>query len=151
MILLVGKSGAGKDYYCEQHNLRRVVSHTTRKPRTGEINGVHKWFSTYDECLANWRRIVAYTQFSGARYWAYPEDLVDKDVYVIDPAGVRFFRRFSPKLDIPITVILITAPWYVRLKRMVTRGDGVLSALRRIIHDHFEFKNLKPDQVIRNY
>lgn len=49
IFVISAPSGAGKTTICEQllknlHNLKMSISHTTRKPRTGEKNGVNYYF-----------------------------------------------------------------------------------------------------------
>ena len=49
MIVLVGESASGKSSIernlVEKHGYNRVISYTTRKPRTGEHDGVDYHFS----------------------------------------------------------------------------------------------------------
>ena len=40
LLLLIGKSGSGKDFISQLFNSSNVISHTTREPREGEVNGV---------------------------------------------------------------------------------------------------------------
>lgn len=43
LVIISGRTGAGKDWVVEEaikrHGLKRIVTHATRKPRTGEIDG----------------------------------------------------------------------------------------------------------------
>jgi len=55
LIVLSGPSGVGKGTVCrvlreeEDNNLQYSVSATTRKPREGEIEGVHYFFKTREQ------------------------------------------------------------------------------------------------------
>ncbi len=60
MVILMGLSGAGKDGILEQLEsrglLQRIVTHTTRKTRPGEIDGVHYHFvnkETFGQMIVN--------------------------------------------------------------------------------------------------
>lgn len=142
LILLVGPSGSGKDHVINALGLDRVVSRTTRAPRVNEQPGVDKHFRTLKDYLDDKKRgeVVAYTYFDGAHYWARRSDLLARDVYVIDPAGVEYFAQHG---RYPYRVVIITAPWYRRLRRMLGRGDGLVKAVRRLLHDRRAFGNLR--------
>ena len=152
LLLLIGKSGSGKDFISQLFNSRNVVSHTTREPREGEVNGVNKWFETKDsmkELIL--RQVLAYTKIEGNVYCATIADVEDKDVYIIDPAGVEFFKEQAEIFNYkrPITVLYIYAVWYKRLYRMIRR-DGVSKAVKRFWSDRVTFKNLQYDYKIIN-
>ena len=53
MIILIGPSASGKTATClylqDHYGIRKVVTHTTRAMRVGEVNGVDYHFVTKDE------------------------------------------------------------------------------------------------------
>ena len=152
LLLLIGKSGSGKDFISQLFNSKNVVSHTTREPRAGEVNGVNKWFETKDsmkELIL--RQVLAYTEIEGNVYCATIADVEDKDVYIIDPAGVEFFKEQAKIFNYkrPVTVLYIYAVRYKRLYRMIRR-DGVSKAVKRFWSDRVTFKILQYDYRIKN-
>lgn len=51
-IIISAPSGGGKTTIVDElvkHGYEKSISYTTRKPREGEINGVHYWFVSVDE------------------------------------------------------------------------------------------------------
>ena len=94
MMLLVGKSGSGKDFFVTLFKLKPVVSRTTRKPRQGEIDGIHKRFITKENFKKYDREnVLTYTVFDDEEYCALEIDFKGKNVYVIDPSGVRYLKN----------------------------------------------------------
>lgn len=172
MILLVGKSGSGKDFLVGLFSLRPVISRTTRPKRDYEIDGVHKIFIT-DRELDSYKKedIVAYTVYDRHRYCALREDLNEKDVYVIDPPGVRSMGAIVEHI-----VIYVRAPLHRRLKRLYQRElesitkkqvkentkisynknryRAFLYGIRRVWHDYLNYsdfeKNREYNFLLRN-
>jgi len=142
MILVVGKSGTGKDYLCKEFGLKIVVSHTTRTMRSGEKNGESKWFHKKYKKDKN---EIAYTFFNGHHYWATRFDLIDKDAYIIDVDGVKKLQECFGILSFhqgDFTVVYITCAWYKRLYRLIKR-DGAIKGIKRFIHDIGKFKGIE--------
>ena len=141
MILLVAKSGSGKDYLVKTLGLRQVVSHTTRAPRPGEIDGVDKHFHSANTPMPE--NALISTRFSGNNYWVVESDLADRDVFIIDVNGVRnFMRHYGVHFKTKCTVVYLKCPWYRRLYRMLKRGDSFRAAVQRIIHDAKAFSGI---------
>ena len=141
MILLVAKSGSGKDYLVKTLGLRQVVSHTTRSPRPGEIDGVDKHFHPANMPIP--ANALISTRFSGNNYWVVESDLADRDVFIIDVNGVRnFMRHYGVHFKAKCTVVYLKCPWYRRLYRMLKRGDSFRAAVTRLIHDAKAFSGI---------
>lgn len=156
IYLLMGPSGSGKDTLasilamtCGYSILR---SYTTRPRRYADENTHH-----FVRSLAEWSRmcpcdpIVAYTKFDQWEYWATAKQVDESDFYIIDPAGVEFFRQHY-RGHKKIVVIMIKVPALKRLWRMIVRGDSIPSAMRRLIHDAKAFKNAEElaDAIVAN-
>ena len=158
IICIVGPACSGKDTLVYRMGWRMVVSKTTRPRRKHEINHRDKHFLT-DECkirefLNNdlspkHPDIVAYTRYDKNVYFALRQDLVEKDAYIIDPAGVRYMLNHYPKEE--MVVLLVWAPWWKRLYRLYSREmsesghflKAVKYAVRRVLNDRKEFKKLR--------
>lgn len=150
LYLIVGKSGSGKDTIvnkiCDLYHYKKLISYTTRPMRTADEN-THIFATDKDFNIAN--DIVAYTRFNNYRYWATQEQCDNADFYIIDPAGISYFKSHyhgSKK----IVIINITAPLRTRFFRMLSRGDSFMSAINRLINDHKVFKNIEADYVVNN-
>lgn len=152
LYLIVGESGSGKStivkQLCNKHDLSEVKSYTTRAPRY-ESEDTHT-FITMEEAqkLTN---IIAETTFSGNYYCATQEQVDDADLYVIDKVGIEFFKQ-NYKGDRKFKIIYITAPFFVRQRRMLARGDNNYEAVARLINDDKAFYGVRElaDIEIRN-
>jgi len=148
LILMVGKSGSGKDHICNVLGLKKVVSRTTREIRMGEEDGVAHIFVTKQD-IAKYPKshIVAYTEFDGSAYCALRQDLAGKDVYIIDPAGIQYFVKYTSGIfRRPVRVVYIRAKWWKRLYRM-TKRDGIRKAIKRIRHDRKAFSEFERSRI----
>ena len=145
LILLVGKSGSGKttiaEYLEKHYGMKMLESYTTRQPRFDGERG-HE-FVSYEFYLQPSHK-VAHTYFNGHHYWATQEQCDASDVYVIDPDGVKAFRR-NYCSERPYIPVYLNVSAFTRFCRMVKRGDGVKKAIERIIHDHKKFGKFSKD------
>lgn len=145
IILLIGKSGTGKTTVAqklyEKYGMKSIESYTTRPPRyegeTGHIFVTDKEYESMKDDM------VAYTVFNGYKYWATNKQVENADIYIIDPAGVEYFRDHYKGNKKIITVELL-AQKKVRYKRMRGRGDSWRQAKKRLRHDKLAFKNTSP-------
>lgn len=82
LILLWAKSASGKDWYVKKMGWDQVVSHTTRDPRPGEVNGKDKWFDKLSVYLLAKEddSVIAETNIQGNQYWTTESDFNEKDV-----------------------------------------------------------------------
>lgn len=142
-LLLVGKSGSGKDTIAkilsDKYGLRQLKSYTTR-PRRFTTEDTHTFVTKLPEATET-VKLIAYTEFNGFEYCATNVQVENSDIYVIDPDGVLYFMEHYCGSKKPV-VVYIDMPWRKRFARMIGRKDGVFAAAKRIIHDHFKFKSL---------
>ena len=118
--------------------MKSIESYTTRPPRyEGETGHI---FVTDKEYEAMKDDMVAYTVFNGCRYWATNKQVEDSDIYIIDPAGVKYFKEHYKGNKQVITVELL-AQKKVRYRRMRGRGDSWRQAKKRLRHDRTAFKD----------
>ena len=139
LILVIGRSGAGKDTIVraatealkDSHKIVSVPSYTDRPIRSTETEGVEHTFLTktqFDELLER-ETIFAYTQIgeTGYRYCSTIEMLerLDGDTifYIIDPNGYYYCSKFKDKFN--MRVVYIKADGTIREHRANKRnGDS---------------------------
>lgn len=104
------------------------VSMTTRKPRRGEIDGVHYWFvddATFDATIAEGGLLEWATVHSGARYGTPAEPVQDAlaqgrlALLEIDLQGARQVRQALPEA---LFVFLAPPSWEELVRRLEARG-----------------------------
>lgn len=140
IVLLVGKSGVGKstieNIFKNQYGYKPVRSYTTRAPRyENEESHIFVSEAEYQKMKDD---MCAFTEFDGNKYWATNAQVDESDIYVIDPAGIDYFKKHYKGKKKIISVELL-AHKSVRYKRMRSRGDSVFKAIRRIRHDKKAF------------
>lgn len=158
IYLIVGESGSGKTTITEQlfnYGYKTIQSYTTRKPRyEGETGHT---FINVDE-IPDKGEMVAYTFYNDNHYFATQEQVENNDLYVIDPAGITYFKEHY-KGNKGIRIIYVTVPENVRRDRMIKRENPqndyeyaeVLSrANSRICVDKQVFKDFEYDFKIQN-
>lgn len=146
IILLIGKSGSGKNYLVSALNLKNVISHTTRSIRKNEINGQDKYFHNIKE--VNLEEIknksIAYTFYNNNHYWAEEADLKDKNVYIIDVKGIDYLINYYG-CDVfynKFKIVYLNCSWIKRLIRLIIR-DNFIKGIKRFIYDLNSFNGLK--------
>lgn len=155
-FLIVGPSGSGKTTLTYQletvAGLTALSSYTTRPPRwDGEkghifVDDYREWMATHSE-----GELVGYTHYNGYDYWATEAQVDQHDLYVLDPAGVEFFKKHYHG-DRQVKVVYINSNVRERYRRMRARGDSAKDTIRRIIYDWKAFagRRKKADFVVRN-
>ena len=138
MILLVAKSGAGKDYLCDKLGLKKVISRTTRDKRYSSED-THL-FVSWEQARREYDKAIAKTIFNGNMYYALEEDLIGKEIYLIDKDGVI---NMDKDLRKSMTVIYVKANCFVRFIHMRKRGDSLKSIFSRLRNDKKAFKGME--------
>jgi guanylate kinase len=145
LIVLSGPSGVGKttvvDKLLEITRLpvRRAVTATTRRPRPGEIDGVHYHFWTADgfrEAIAH-NRMLEHAEVHGKDFYGTPRDEVDPYraagtavVLVIDVQGAGQVRLQYPNDH--CSVFLYPPAFHDLEDRLRGRGEPDSSIRRRL-------------------
>lgn len=150
ILLLVGASGSGKttvaNKLCRKYGLKQIDSYTTRPPRyLGE--GGHTFVT--DEEFDQLKDLVGYTNYNGNRYGATAAQAETHDVYVIDPAGVDFFRQaYHGSKKVVVAELIVNEE--KRRERMLIRGDGHCAVEQRIQLDAKIFPSKDADLYLTN-
>ncbi len=133
LIVLSGPSGVGKGTVCralreeEDNNLQYSVSATTRKPREGEVEGVHYFFKSREEFerMIEQKELLEHAEFVG-NYYGTPVEWVretlesGQDVIL----EIEVQGAFQVKELLPEAVFLFLAPPSLQelRNRLIGRG-----------------------------
>ena len=101
IVVLVGPSASGKSTVRDKFNFSKIVTYTTRSPRSGEISGVHYHFTDRESLmkLKEDGRLLEYTEYSGNLYAtsidSFDNILRGNDIYsvVLDADGARKIKE----------------------------------------------------------
>lgn len=142
MILLVGASASGKTEVAKLlnilHNVKKVVTHTTRPIRSSETPDVDYHFVSKEEFLTlkDSDAFVETTFYNGNYYGSSKKEINDDKVLIVDPAGLKSFIALNDK---HIVTFFLDADEKTRFDRMLLRGDGIDAAKSRIENDRVKF------------
>ena len=94
--------------------------------------------------------MVAYARFDNNDYGITEECIENSNSYIIDPAGLDFFRH-SYKGNKHIIVIGLQARLDTTITRMRDRGDSDTVILNRLVNDASAFSSLNDISDIKIY
>ena len=108
IIVLLGASGSGKstieNELATHHGFEKIISYTTRQPRTGEENGKDYYFTENNTFTAmiNTGVLAEYDEYSQGRlYGTLKSDYADGNkVVVLTPNGLRQLKQSCPNDNI---------------------------------------------------
>lgn len=158
IITIIGPSGSGKTTlgnYLKHLGCEEIISHTTRSPRVGEIDGLSYYFvdkQTFDKLNK-----VENITYAGNHYCTSKEEIEErlkhpcKAIYaVVTYEGYQAIKQHYPAET--ISVFVNTAKEDC-IKRMIARGDSEEKIAKRI--ENFdkdkEFDNKdKCDYIVDN-
>lgn len=142
MIVITGASASGKTETAKEltklYGIVKVVTHTTRPIRVGEVNGVDYFFVTKDEFLKLKKEnaFVETTEYNNNYYGTSKKEIADNKVLVVETNGARTFLSLH---DPHIVVYRLHASNSTRAKRMKQRGDSDKLIQERLINDVTRF------------
>lgn len=135
IYIIIGPSGSGKTLvgeYFKEKGIKELISHTTRAPRPGEVEGISYHF--VDEKTFLETEKVEENFYAGNHYGVSLEEIEtktkDSDVFAVtDINGAKAFRqKYGNKVRI---FYVDSSPRKLR-ERMKRRGDSKESIRRRI-------------------
>lgn len=150
IIALIGKSGAGKDYWlqkiCENHpELYEIVSCTTRPARWMEINGKNYYFLTEKQFMSE--KFLESCMFKGWRYGTRYSD-IDKNKINIGVFNLSGVEQLLANPEIDLTVIYIYAEDKTRLIRQLQRDSSDIDEIfRRYYADEKDFSKDRIERI----
>lgn len=155
MLVLCGKSAAGKNYFLNlltKLGMRRVVTYTTRPIREGERDGVDYHFIPdwlFDKLQSdNFFAETTEYQVANGETWKYGSAVSDylddsNSVIILNPEGIKKIK----KQNIPVTIFLLHASEKTRMKRLEDRGDDKDEVIRRMEADDKDFSGIDYDYI----
>lgn len=162
LFVISAPSGAGKTTLCKRlcetvEGLRFSVSFTTRKPRPGEIDGVHYFFIDEDEfrSMIEDGELLEWAEVHGNFYGTskkHIEGMINEGIDVLLDIDVQGARQV--KDDFPDSVLIFVLPPSIEelKKRLVGRmsdpEEAVAIRLKKAAEEIREYKNY--DYVILN-
>jgi len=150
-LVIVGKAAAGKDYLKNKLKMRDFtvgVSHTTRPPREGEVDGVDYHFideHKFTEMTGN-DEFVEWMEFNGWFYGQTIEDFNKSDVMIMSKDGLAILPAKYRKQCV---VIYLDMDRKTRIERLNMRDDVNDTIQRRLDADEEQFKDDFKDFEIR--
>ena len=147
--LIVGRTATGKDTLVntlcndpEMSNvMSKVISRTTRQPRSD--NDTSHIFVTQDEANQDEPNKIARTVINGNEYYVLPEDLENKNLYIVDPKGVYDITKAMP--DENFTIIYTCAKKYQQqeafIKRLQETSDISKEEAEKEFNKRFDSEN----------
>lgn len=155
MIILVGASASGKTEAAKRlktlYGIEKVVTTTTREPRTGEINGVDYFFVSVEEFQKRLKlnKFIEHTIYCNNYYGTGKDQIGFNKVLVVEPDGLESFNNLN---DPSIITFLLEADEEIRRERMINRGDNKNDVEKRLINDSIKFNKdniCKVDFIIK--
>jgi len=158
IYILIGESGGGKstieNYMCSKFKMEKLVSHTTRPIRNGEVDGFDYHFVSKEkfEQLLNEGKLWENVIYNNNLYGLCSENIDYKNknyVVVVEPNG---FRHIKNLVGDYVRSIYVGVDESIRLKRLLERGDSVDNAIKRIFNDRETFRGIESevDMVVDN-
>ena len=147
-LIVCGPSGVGKgtiiDKFMQElggsHQFGFTVSHTTRKPREGEVNGVHYHFCDMEEMKQQIQKgaFLEFAEVHGNLYGTSLQSLRDvqdqgkRCLLDIDVEGVRSIKKIASEMLLEPKYLFIAPPSLETLKeRLVGRGTETPESLAK--------------------
>lgn len=138
MIVLTGPSASGKTEVAKlliyKYKVQKVVTHTTRAMRPGEIADIDYHFVTKQKFLDLVKKnyFVEWTLYNNNYYGTSKEEIDEDKAVIVDPNGVSAFQALGDK---NVIIFRLTATETTRFNRMMIRGDSLDNIKRRLHHD----------------
>ena len=151
-FLIIGRTGTGKTTLAkgaaQKLGLSLLKSYCTRPLRPGEVDPDHIFISP-DKIEDYRNRMIAYTdKVDEYERFATIEQLVDNDLYIIDPHGIDYLKSLSfPEMEqMKFIRIYIRLPFSTNIKRLRKRDGEDDAFLRRFEYEDAQFREFEKSQ-----
>lgn len=148
LYCIVGPSASGKttlvrDYIkaftCQENSIGEIVSTTTRKMRTGEVDGVDYYFVPEDTCkdLSNFIEVATYcNEIYGITRNEIQQKIKEntQTFAVVSLDGAIKLKKYvkDAKINVKAVSVFINTPTEYLVDRMIERGDSSEKIIERI-------------------
>lgn len=115
LFCIIGRTGSGKSTLvrkvANELGLKILKSYTTRSMRVNETaeNSDHIFISP-DEVKKYREDMVAYTERVDYCSFATKQQIMNSDLYIINPSGYKELLKSTEKMEVELVPILITTP-----------------------------------------
>ena len=147
IYVLVGQSASGKDTLLNNLlNLgigTKLVSHTSRPIRNGEIEGKSYYFKSRDWFEENKKDFIQLLEFNNWYYGLHKEELNKEAktlITILSPKGIELLRNHIDNEH--IKVIYLKVDEHTRRERLLFRNDDIVEINRRLKTDKEDFKDI---------
>lgn len=150
IYLIVGRTASGKDSLAralaDKHGLKILSSYTTRPKRPNESN--EHIFIDSNQVSEYIDDIVAYTKIGDYEYFATKQQLLESDLYIIDPDGIEsLLNNIRGKIDVDCNIVYIAADYVTRKHRALhMRKDLEVNFDNRCRAEEEQFVNFECNQ-----
>ena len=153
LIVITGATGTGKTtvsaYLRDNYRIHRVMTHTTRPPRTGEQNGVDYYFETPASFAT--KHFIEKVTYAGYEYGSSHESLEKNWAkhpflsIVLDTKGAITYVRELPK-EVVVLFLTIDDPTVLK-DRLLGRGDEPNMVAARLKSPEYKRDLTLPDEL----
>ncbi len=138
VFVITGATGTGKttvsDYLRDYYHMPKVITHTTRPPRKGEMNGVDYYFE--DDASFDKNHYLEQVAYSGYRYGSSHEGIdagFEKNPYITIVLDTKGAITYAKELGDEAVIIFLTVSQNEDLiDRMTKRGDDTVMLQERL-------------------
>ena len=143
IFLLVGESSSGKDSLAnmlEKDGYKVLKSYSTRPKRENETN-THIFISSEEVCKYK-DEIIAYTKIGEYEYFSTMPQLLESDIYIIDPNGVEYLKSKTKDIDI-VTIYINVSEEERKYRALAIRKDMLHEVEKRFEAERLQFDKFK--------
>jgi guanylate kinase len=140
LFVVSAPSGAGKSTLCDRlisrlSDIVFSVSHTTRPPRRGEVNGKDYFFVTSEEferlaaqgAFLEWARVHGHFYGTSEKYVM---ELISRGTDVILDIDVQGASQVREKFPGAVAIFILPPSWKILEERLLRRGSEDMDTVR---------------------
>lgn len=138
MLILVGPSASGKTellkVLIKKHNMKKLVTYTTRPMRVGEVNGVDYYFLNKEDFIEKEKNNFFFetVNYNNNYYGTSKNDFSNDKAVILEPVGLQ---KYIDEAKDKIVIVVLSCASDILYNRMIMRGDSAESIKKRINGD----------------